>query len=924
MDSNQRKIRQNNSHKLYNNSNQNIYFANDNLNQFNLGNNYVDFSNINQKKMSKINEQGIINKNNNIYPNDERLNLCLNYLGLRKYIINFQNNGINFDEFLSLSNKDFSILNIPNKIQNIIQKFIISYLNFGSLYTKDEIIQFFRMKKAKNGNSNNTNLDNRGNNRNQRGNNHLSRHQSVNNNKINMNNQLNKNMNNNQNNNIRRNNYMNYNNRPKSQTNKQINYDLFNNNYMQNNYNPINNQNMNNKNNNTNFNVNNYNNYINNNKKQIKNNNNNNMIKNNNMKIIRKNICNNNINNTSKNNISLSSNANNANYFPPSVDNISHMAVEGNSANIDNLIKMTQFREMNNNNYNNLRQNLNVNSNIKKNINSNNSNNNMNNKKYLNKSASNNIIEQMDNILKRIQLAKGKNGNIMTQSNNNNNNIRDNSVFSVNINKGYHSDGYLNEQKKLMQFNSLINSKNNNIRSNNSIKSNSNTNTNNSKVLNGYEVNTFYTGDTSQFDSMRGENIIGSEIRKIKGKNGRIYYSKENKARKIKEDQKKKIEQLLEYNSSSATPKMPINCSNPLLFNTRGISLKRNNDINMNNYNDDEINSIINNNSKTNLTNYTDIYNNNYINPINMGLNMNINNMNQQKQKNIAKKHRNNNKINRELYSPSNHNHKFIKQKNMLIQGKKHQKNISNNISKNTSNNARIFSNFNTYLNNRGNISNLYDNNYEEKQGIKINSNIMNDNMNKFQNKNNIGNYSNKAPIQIQNRNNNNNNNFFAQNNTPQYNNYINMNSNQKSNERRNNFMNNNNNNRNMNNNLRKNYSVGQNKINNINFQIPNNYINTFINVHNNENYTNQQKRYARSFDGNRNQLNIGVYTGIHNINNNINNININNINYDSMGYSNGFNNIMGLDMGLNFQTQKNFYQPNNILNDENFFDEII
>ena len=203
MASNQKSIRQKYSQKLYNDSKPNIYFANDNLNQFNLRNNYIDFSNINQKKMSNTNtnEQGMINNNNNIYSNDERLNLCLNYLGLRKYIINFQNNGINFDEFLSLSNKDFSVLNIPNKIQNIIQKFIISYLNFGSLYTKDEITQFFRMKKAKKGNSNNTNISNRGSNRNQRGNNHLSRLQSVNNNNRNMNNQLNKNMNNYPNNN---------------------------------------------------------------------------------------------------------------------------------------------------------------------------------------------------------------------------------------------------------------------------------------------------------------------------------------------------------------------------------------------------------------------------------------------------------------------------------------------------------------------------------------------------------------------------------------------------------------------------------------------------------------------------------------------------------------------------------------------------
>ena len=130
----------------------------------------------------------------------------------------------------------------------------------------------------------------------------------------------------------------------------------------------------------------------------------------------------------------------------------------------------------------------------------------------------------------------------------------------------------------------------------------------------------------------------------------------------------------------------------------------------------------------------------------------------------------------------------------------------------------------------------------------------------------------------------------------------------------------NNNNNRKM----RKNYSVGQKKMNNMNYQIPNNYINTYINLNNNENYENQKRTYAKSFDGNRNQPNIGIYTGIHNINNNINNININNINYDSMGYANKFNNIMGFDMGHNFKTQKNFYQASNLLNNEGLFDEIL
>ena len=96
--------------------------------------------------------------------------------------------------------------------------------------------------------------------------------------------------------------------------------------------------------------------------------------------------------------------------------------------------------------------------------------------------------------------------------------------------------------------------------------------------------------------------------------------------------------------------------------------------------------------------------------------------------------------------------------------------------------------------------------------------------------------------------------------------------------------------------------------------------------MNNNEMYDNHIKYNRKSFDINGDSLNIGVYSGIHNINNNINNININNINYDSMGYSNGFKNMMGLDIGMNYQTQKNFYNFNNILNNENenIFDEMI
>ena len=96
-----------------------------------------------------------ININNNKNFNDKRLIICLNYLGLKKYVINFIKSGINFDDFLSLSNKDLSTIKIPGNIQEIIQKFIISYLNYGSLYTSEEIIQFFKNKNQNKLNKNN-------------------------------------------------------------------------------------------------------------------------------------------------------------------------------------------------------------------------------------------------------------------------------------------------------------------------------------------------------------------------------------------------------------------------------------------------------------------------------------------------------------------------------------------------------------------------------------------------------------------------------------------------------------------------------------------------------------------------------------------------------------------------------------------------
>ena len=922
---------------------------NNNMNQDNnaLLNNYIDYSSINPKNLSNKRK---INSNNSQNTNffDERLQLSLNCLGLKKYIINFQKNGINFDDFLSLNNKDFSRLKIPNNIIEIIQNFIISYLNFGSLYTTEEIIRFFQFRKQKmmNEKSNSNTRMNRG----SMGKN-MQKNQIINNNRNMM---INNNSNNmNQNNSRHRNNLNNSNNRnnahrPKSQSNKPINYDYYFNNNQNNinqyNYGIINEQNKNafkknvpnfpnNKvNNNVGVNKNNIN--------QIRNNNNKNLINN-------KNILNNINNSNSNTNIdvtSLYSSTNNLNYISPSVDNFSHIAIKENYSNIDNIIKMNQFREMNNDNYNNLKRNLSNEYNINKNKNSNKIMNNINNKnksiRNQNKKQShkNNIIEQMDNVIKKIQTRKEN--NLMTQSNIGN--INQDRSLSSNMNKGYHSDGYLNEQKKLQEFNNLINNNkiaknhNNNSYKNlkpnnylynnynqNSDKNSYNNSNKNNMNLNGYEINTYYTGDTSQLDSMRGYNNMTPDIKKIRGKNGKIYYSKANKIKKINEEQTRKIEQLLAYNSSSVMNKTPINTNN-IFYNSRGNSFKKNKGVIMNNYdnfnfNEDEINSLSNNNnnSKTNLTSYTYSKNNNYIKPFNY---MNYQNMNQ----NLfpTKNNKNNNKMINELYSPFEN--RFIKQKQLISQGRIIQKKPQNN----NFNNARIYNNTNNYVNNRGNIvSNICDTNdiFEDNQENIFN---INKNRNSFNNKNQ-GKRKNNGPVQIQIQNkrniNSNMNNINNLNNNIKRNNYINNNSNNNfinknsnNNIRNNNFIHNNSKNRKNNNS--KNLSVDQKKINN-NFKVPYNYMNDYINMNN---IYDNPRRNAKSFDINREHLNIGVYPGIHNINNNINNININNINYDSTGYNKDINKIMGLDFGINYKTQKNFYQQNNIIDDEVYFDEII
>ena len=726
--------------------------------------------------------------NNNLILYDKRLVLCLKYLGLNNFISNFTKRGLKLEDFLSLSNSDLTALKIPPNVQDIIQKFMISYFNFGSMYTIEEIIQFFKTQKvARLANANERNNLNRNN----------IKYKSVNDNRRhsqNNNNKQNKNINNN----IQRN--MNQNNRnidrPKSQKNKLINKANFFNTNIQNNFGKQTNTNINNLEQNQMVNFKTSNNNVNN-------------IKRKNNKV---NMC----NNITNSNISSFQSSQN-NFYSPSLDNFSHIAMKENSPQILNIMKMAKSKNININNMNQLKKNL-VNNFQKQQKGKNNNNININNRnkklikdsKYesniLSRSTSKDIINRMNEVLKRCQSRK--------KSANTNSNL--------NMAKGYYSDENLNIKRKLQE--QILTNNLNNIN------------------LDGYEINTYYAGDTSKFSSLYGNsnnNSLSSEIKHIK--KGAKINSKINKTKKINEEQARKIEYLLSHGGNS--------------------SLKSgNNNLMMNNYmlnNDDELSVI----SRTNLTNYTNLTNNNNQKLFN-------------KKNNYMNQANNNNNIN------------SIKQKNLLIQ----RQNYKNKISKNKPNN------FNTFASNRGNISSNYYQNNNNDDNIKLINNIIHipNNQNRMQ--------KNDGPVQISNI------------NRKRINNNINIPSNY------NNMMNAGENYSNQNNNSMSHYSMGQNNqysnSNNLNNYPINKYTNNFI-----SNNQPQQKRRMKSYDK---QAKNRVYTGIHNINNNINNININNINYDGKRLSEGFNNFIDLDMKMNYhRTQNNFYNSNNLLNINDDYNDI-
>ena len=731
-------------------------------------------------------QNNFLNENTSLYSYDKRLVLCLKYLGLNKYINNFIKNGIRFEDFLAFSNSDLASFKIPPKIQDIIQKFILAYFNYGSMYTIEEIIQFFKTRKVKKyfpkNNEFNVNERNRENRNN-------IKYKSVN--------QRNHNKNNQNINNIKT---------PKSQINK---FEGYPNNFIKNNQTPKNpNKKILSNNNNVNINANKVNNFRISSKK-IANNNNNNNIK---RKNINSNIYGNITNNSNLS--SLPSNKNNLNIYSPSIDNFSHMAMKANSPQLLNIMKMAKNQDIsNNNNINHLKKNLvkSFSKTKKGRVNKNNENMNNRNKKIikdikyenmgLSKSTSKNIIDKMDEVLQRYKQRKNSN----------------NTSINLNMNnKGYYSDGYLKDLKEKKDLDFNINNNN----------------------LEGYEVNTFYTGDTSKYGPYAPRDNLFSEMKEIKKGKG---YITRIKAQKINDEQKKKVEYLLSHGGNSS------------------LKSYNNNYIMMNDYdlNQGEEMSLRSDYKKNDMNNnYTNIKNNmgnpqllvkknNYINQVNN----NINNFNS------------------------------TKQKNLLIP----KQNYKNKIIKNRPNN------FNTHSNNKRSMSkNYYQNNDNNIIHIK-NQQI------KYQRS--------EGPVQIS----------IKDKKKIRNNHYINVSPNYNFNipQRGNNY--------NMNNNSLSNLSMRNQNANMINYPM-NNYLDEYIDMNNNNN---RQKRIGKSYDKN---IHNRVYSGIHNINNNINNININNINYDGKRLSEGFNdfnNLGELDMKMNYhRTQDNFYDPGNLLNNNDIFSD--
>ena len=146
------RLKNNQISNLLNNYNQYNNFSNYNTNQHNSN---LSLKDTNNNFDIYPNKEYNTNLNNNIYVNDKRLQIFLCSLGLKQFVVNFQKNGINFEELIGLTKRDLTVINIPYKAQQILEQNIIEYLKYGSDYTIEEIKKFFINKKNRRSNSTN-------------------------------------------------------------------------------------------------------------------------------------------------------------------------------------------------------------------------------------------------------------------------------------------------------------------------------------------------------------------------------------------------------------------------------------------------------------------------------------------------------------------------------------------------------------------------------------------------------------------------------------------------------------------------------------------------------------------------------------------------------------------------------------------------
>ena len=689
----------------------NISYSSPKKQNKNIFNNYI----------SNKSQNNYINNNNNIYKEDERLLFTLKMLGLNKYYINFVKCKLNFEGFLALSNTDMAHMKIPINLRKIIQNFILDYLQFGNLYSLEELKQYFMKRKydlkvhpnIKRSNSFNF--------------------QKNKTKKIihNINSQINLKA-------LKQNQYNNYNREFDKENN---NYDITNDTYID--YNNLelsksvshslkNNYNMYSKINMNSINLNNFENKINNQYIMNKNNNNNEYINNNNHNDINELII----------------NTNESNSFIPSLDNFSNTTFEQMRFDVNN---MKHFYNSDKNLKKNLKQNQ-----IKRIP------------QHHHSNSNKNIIQKLDKMLLKTLQRKKNNAYKLdySLSNNLNNDINDNKI--ENMHKGYYSDN----NNKIIIKNDIGNNTDINYFINNTTNTINPKYTNNYyNLLNNFEINNFY-GSNSYNTFLRKNNEYDNYTQ---------LGSKSSKIKMLKINQIKEVNQLLNNSKKSGINLYPISEKNRVMKTNY---LNDNNFINNNKDNDSfSINDNLNynilkvQNTKLNKKNkyYRNIdnysYNNNYsYNQLNNNLNnKNHNTFNNNDINEISDFPQNNifykpNKRHKFLEIMTNFsNNKNIKGVEMKYQENQNPKKLFNN---NSHKSLNVLSKSKNNLNNLDNINSIKINN--------SNFNILENNyVNKF-NKNLLKSKSKKIKIRQ-----NSSDNFFIQPSQHNYKTFQNFNNEQ-------------------------------------------------------------------------------------------------------------------------------------------------